>query len=408
MIDRPVNTTTVCEARPTAAQPLRDACPVCGTAAAEPFVTIPTAPVHCNVLWPSAESARNAPAGSINLAFCDGCGHIFNRTFDEALTTYGAAYENSLHHSAVFQGYARDLVAVLVERHDIRGRDIVEVGAGQGDFLQMLCAAGSNRGHGFDPSYVGAPVPDGPVTLVSAFYDERFADYPADVIVCRHVLEHIDDSGAFVAMVRRVIGQRTSTVVFFEVPNASWTIHEGGVWDVIYEHCGYFTPSSLGYVFTANGFAVDRVEPVFGGQFLTLEGRPGRAAHVVSPPALVTTDVARDIAGFAANYAETIARWSAWIDERRSAGMTGVIWGAGSKGVSFLNAIDAGGVIDRAVDINPRKHGMFVAGSGQEIVGPEALRSHRPDFALAMNPNYLGEIAANLRQLDVTCELVAV
>jgi hypothetical protein len=370
-------------------------------------VTVPQAPVHCNVLWPSSEAARNAPVGSINLAFCHGCGHIFNSAFDAALTTYGAAYENSLHHSAVFEAYARDLVAALVDRHHIRGRDIVEIGAGQGDFLQLLCAAGCSRGHGFDPSYVGAPDAGGPVTLVSAYYDERFADYPADVIVCRHVLEHIDDSGAFVAMVRRVIGQRTSTVVFFEVPNALWTIREGGMWDVIYEHCGYFTPSSLGYVFTANGFAVDRVESVFGGQFLTLEGRPVRPLDEPANSA-VTADLAWDVERFAAGYSETIARWSAWIDTRRNSGMTGVVWGAGSKGVSFLNAISADGVIDRAVDINPRKHGMFVAGSGQEIVGPEALRSRPPDFVVAMNPNYLGEIAANLRRLDVRCELVAV
>ena len=184
--------------------------------------------------------------------------------------------------------------------------------------------------------------------------------------------------------------------MFFEVPNALWTIREGGVWDVIYEHCGYFTPSSLTYVFSANGFAVERISTVFGGQFLTLEGHPSNRPDVASTTPPTTEEIGRDVDGFAATYADTIARWSGWISERRAAGMQGVVWGVGSKGVSFLNAVDAEIVIDRAVDINPRKHGMFVAGAGQQIVGPEALRTQRPDFALVMNPNYLDEIAAEL------------
>jgi hypothetical protein len=153
---------------------------------------------------------------------------------------------------------------------------------------------------------------------------------------------------------------------------------------------------------------VDRVVPVFGGQFLTLEGHPCDRAEVEPTPPALTDDIKRDVDSFAAIYSDTIARWSAWISDRRAAGQQGVVWGVGSKGVSFLNAIDVAGVVDRAVDINPRKHGMFVAGAGQEIVGPDALRAHRPDFALVMNPNYLDEITAELEQLDVACELVVV
>ena len=369
-------------------------------------MSVAAQPVHCNVLWSSQSAARNAPRGDLDLVFCPTCGHIHNASFDPERTTYGGTYENSLHHSAVFQSYASDLVDALVERHELHDRDIVEIGAGHGDFLAMLCAAGDNRGTGFDPSHTGSEnVADG-VSVVPAFYGEEFADRPADLIVCRHVLEHIAESGDFVQMVRRVIGTRRSPA-FFEVPNALWTLDDGGVWDLIYEHCGYFTPTSLSEVFRRGGFKTDRVDAVFGNQFLTIEATP--VSGVAQPPAQLGEDIEqlRQIVDrFAGTYRQEIARWRHTLDSLSGEGRHAVVWGAGSKGVSFLNTVDTENTIELAVDINPLKHGMFVAGSGQEIVGPGALRSSPPDVVIVMNPNYCDEIGATLDDLGVIAEVL--
>lgn len=383
-------------------------CPVCGGGTEAPFVSIPAQPVHCNVLWDSHDGAVSAVRGDMDLVFCPTCGHVHNASFDPELTTYGGTYENSLHHSAVFQEYAEDLIDSLVERHDLRDSDVVEVGAGQGDFLEMLCAAGDNRGTGFDPSHIGDEQVSDRVRVVTAFYGERFADHPADLIACRHVLEHIDDSGEFVQMIRRVIGER-DTLAFFEVPNAMWTLVDGGIWDLIYEHCGYFTPTSLHEVFRRADFDAADPRPVFGNQFLTIEATP--RTDVAAPPDRLdddVSDISDAVTRFAADYRREVDGWNDRFASMVADGRRGVIWGAGSKGVSFLNTIETAGVVDRAVDINPRKHGMFVAGAGQEIVGPDALTEDPPDTVLVMNPNYRDEIAATLASLDLDAELVTV
>jgi hypothetical protein len=384
----------------------RTTCPVCAGPVGQPFVRITQQPVHCNLLWGTRAEARAAVRGDIALAFCHDCGHVHNAEFDARATAYGGTYENSLHHSAVFQGYAEGLVADLVERHGLRGIDIVEIGAGQGDFLQMMCVAGGNRGTGFDPSFVGETDPGSAVSVVPAYYGEEFADHPADVIISRHVLEHIEEAGEFIEMLRRVVGTR-DTLVFFEVPNAVRTLEDGGIWDVIYEHCGYFTPPSFSEVFRRAGFSVGRTETVFGGQFLTLEARP---VDDIEPR---PTDHERRVEGiaqavdaFSATYERSVDHWRGWISDLAELGDPAVIWGAGSKGVSFLNTVDPDGTIESAVDINERKRGQHIAGTGQRIVGPDELVNIRPAKVIVMNPNYRGEIEARLRELGLDAEVV--
>lgn len=373
-----------------------------------PVLNMDQLPVHCNVLWPSRAGALSAPRGDIHLTYLPDCGHLYNSAFDPELMTYTQAYENSLHFSARFQEYATSLAERLITAYDLRDKDIVEIGSGQGDFLKMLCRMGGNRGVGFDPSFVEeAGEGDTAVSFVQEFYSEEFADYPADFICCRHVLEHIDEPVPFLKAVRRAINGRMDTVVFFEVPNALWTVRQMGIWDIIYEHCSYYSPVSLAHLFTQAGFEVLAVNETFGGQFLTIEAKLASATAIpVAPNNAELAALTADVAQFADNYRQKVAYWHNTLHELAANGRRVVVWGSGSKGVMFMNKFDQEGLIRYAVDINPRKQGMFVAGSGQEIVPPEFLRVYQPDVVIIMNRNYEGEIAGQLTQLGLAADIL--
>ena len=60
------------------------------------------------------------------------------------------------------------------------------------------------------------------------------------------------------------------------------------------------------------------------------------------------------------------------------------------------------------VDVNPVKHGMYVAGTGHQIVGPEFLRDHKPDVILVMNPIYCEEIREMVHGMGIEAELVPI
>jgi SAM-dependent methyltransferase len=386
--------------KPTSAR-----CPITRLEDGEVFFEVESVPVHCNVLCSDRESALATPRGAIRLAFFRSSGMIFNVAFDAAAMAYDQAYDNNLHHSPQFRDFAAELVEDLVAVHGLRGKTVVEIGCGKGQFLELLCRAGGNRGFGFDRSYEGPERrTDVDLTFVRDWYGERYAHVAADFVCSQHVLEHIEEPNAFFEQIRLALGGRTNATVYCEVPNALWTLRDLGVWDVIYEHCSYFTAPSLSIAFERNGFEVLRARELFGAQFLAVEARPSPRATQKDRSAEIA-DVGRLARDLGARYRAKVDEWNGILSGIRRARRCAVVWGAGSKGVTFLNSLAEADVVESIVDLNPNKQGRFVPGTAQAIIGPEALRARRPDLVILMNPNYRSEVAAMLAKLGVETEL---
>lgn len=385
-------------------------CIVCGGPGL-PLASMPDVPVICNQLLASRSAALNVTRGDIALAGCQRCGHVYNAAYDPGLVDYTAVYENSLHFSNRYQTYADTSAAQLAARLQPGGH-VVEIGCGSGDFLGMICRRAGCQGTGYDPSRPSGPVADAPdqARIVGRGFLPADAE-GADLICSRHVLEHLDNP---VGLLSRIADRcRDDTALFIEVPNGLFTIDSLSIWDVIYEHVSYFTPSSLHWALSEAGFEVERLHTAFGGQFLCAwarrrpshaQDRDGSGAGKTDPGLSVRLRCYPD------RHLGILAMWQARIAEMLESDRAPVIWGAGSKGIMFLNMLGlrAGEGIDWVVDINPRKYGAFVAGTGQEIVPPARLRDIRPSAVLIMNPEYRDEIADRLKGLGINVPLVTV
>lgn len=367
-------------------------------------------PICTTLLWPDPAAAKQCPRADIRLAFYPKSGFIGNIEFDATRLEYTQAYENALDFSPRFQQYAHSLAICLIERHQLHHKRIIEIGCGKGDFLLLLCQLGDNQGVGFDPSYVARPMPENlnrQVEFIQDYYSERYAHYQGDFIVCRHTLEHLPDPMQFLKTLRRSIGNRQNTKLFFEVPNALHTFRNLAVWDIIYEHCCYFSPASLAYLFELCGFEVLQVTEVYEGQFLCVEAMPAAIQETLSPQQQdEISQLAADVAVFTANFQAKVDTWSNQLRKIASQGKRAVVWGAGAKGNTFLNILAASNSVDYVVDINPRKHGLYVAGTAQQIVPPDFLRTYRPEVILIMNQIYKDEIDQLIHELEFEAKLL--
>ena len=375
-------------------------CPVCEGADVRVFLERDRVPVHQNLRYDSLEAAMAAPAGRLRLGVCTACGFVYNTAFDPGLLSYGAQYENDQGHSGAFQAHLDALVERVLGADGVRGGVVVEVGCGQGQFLRRLVAdpTAGVIGHGFDPSYRGEDQPPSqPPRLYfhREMYGPDSARVTADVLLCRHVIEHIPTPAPFLDSVASALAGSGYPRVYFETPDVSWIFEHKVYFDVFYEHCSYFSPGSIRAAFGRAGFDVTAVDRIFGGQYLWLEARRGTdgANRSALEPG--------ELPAMALAFGDAEARWrsSAAAALRDMAGPVAV-WGAGAKGATYASLLDPDHQhIDCIVDINPGKQGAFLPGSGHPVLAPEALIGRGVRTVVLMNPNYRDEVAASLAAL---------
>jgi hypothetical protein len=387
-------------------------CPNCLSGTLSIFHEVHGVPVHSVLLMPSRDVAVNYPRGDIRLGYCPECGFVSNTAFNPKVHEYSTQYEETQGFSSTFRAFHSRLAASLIEKYDLKGKTIVEIGCGKGEFLTLLCEMGGNRGIGFDPAFVKErnPAPAGlDIQFVVDFYSEKYAHVQADFFCCKMTLEHIADTANFIRVVRRAIGDNPGATVFFQVPDLIRVLKDLAFWDIYYEHCSYFSAGSLARVFREAGFEVMETWTDYDDQYLMITAKP---CSEIAPMTQLERDapavVAAAIETFVPQQVNRVNHWKQRLSELQRTGGRAVVWGSGSKGVAFLSMLNLNDCIEYVVDINPYRQGKFMAGTGQQIVGPDFLRDYRPDVAIAMNPVYQSEIRQDLTRMGLATTVVAV
>jgi Methyltransferase domain/C-methyltransferase C-terminal domain len=366
------------------------------------------------LLLESAEEATSFPQGTVRLAACSACGFVMNVDYEPGASEYSTRYESSQAFSGTFNAFATSLAQRWIDRHSLNGKTILEIGCDKGDFLSLMCELGDNTGIGIDPAAdptrqqrSGAA---GRMTFIADFYGAKYADVHADVVICRHTLEHIPDVFDFMTGVRAALADRLATVVLFELPDVKRVFEDGAFWDVYYEHCSYFTAGSLARLFRRTGFEVISVEREFDDQYLLIEARPclPGAESETTPLEEKPSDVVDAALAFATLTDQDIVFRQEQFRRLHDAGKQTVIWGGGSKGVAFLTTLGLNEEVRYAVDVNPHKQGQYLSGFGQRVVGPHELIEIAPTDVVVMNPIYLHEIHETVMALGLSTRVHSV
>ena len=370
-----------------------DSCKVCGKQI-EPFFKQMNVPVNSVRLFSNEKAAIAYPRGNIILGYCNVCGFIQNSAFDNSLVYYDKDYYPSQSKSGTFNLFHDNLARKLIDKYALRNKEILEIGCGQGEFLDLLNRIGNNYCTGFDPacrkqSYVN-------VRLIPDMYNSEIATVYADFVCCKMTLEHIVDIKRFVSHASASLKDQDS-VIFFQVPDTERILREAAFWDIYYEHCSYFFSDSLKALFGFCGLEVLDLYKDYDGQYLMIEAKPRSGKKI--PRSL--EGLRLPVKCFQKRCREKAEYWSRFIENKKCV----VLWGGGSKAVAFLSGISQE-KIEYVVDIDERKHGTFIAGTGQEIISPEELKNCKPDLVIVMNAIYENEIKKLITKLEIATEIV--
>jgi hypothetical protein len=363
---------------------------------AAPLLVYERTPASLNRCWGTAELARKAAVGRLELSFCEQCEFGFNSAFEPSLSYYDSSYENEQSHSPVFRDHLERVADLAIAAYAERDRAIVEIGCGQGAFLRLLARKLGPRVRlaGLDPACRAPSGPGEPMRLLARRLDQiTVDDLPGDpsLLYSRHVIEHIPRPVEFLRDWGRLNPSCRDVAILLETPSLEWILQNGAYADFLYEHCSYFSETALRRLLARAGFETCSVQRMFGAQYSVAVARTGADRTPQEPtPASVRHALER----FVEAESEYRKQWSDWIAEE-ARGNRLAVWGGGAKGVSFVSLHDPdANRIECVIDINPQKQGRFIPVTGHPIVAPEEAARRGITAAIVMNPNYFDEIRA--------------
>lgn len=359
-------------------------CRSCGAASLVTVVDLGMQPA-CDHFPPLDEDAAD-PTWPLALVLCRDCG-LSQLSHDSPAPEEPLAVE-----SATLKQHAVDVSQRLIER----------LGLTPGTRVREYA---SHHGGSWRAALEGA----GMVCLPELTPEEtpEKANEQADLVVDNMSIIHAEDLRAELA--ERVAALAPGGRLVIEFHHALPQVTEGQFDSIRHGHPLYFSLGSWRAAVQAFGLEVETVWPedVFGGCLVVVarEGTTPDASALevleaeneagISAPEGYTplSDRAREVGAGLREVLEAAA----------GAGTKVAGYGAGSKGVTFLNVagIDSD-LLPMIADLSPGKHGRRIPGTSIPIVSPEALVDSAPDVVVVLTWDIAREVVIDLRRRGLT------
>lgn len=242
---------------------------------------------------------------------------------------------------------------------------VLDIGCNDGRFLTLLRDRGAGSCLGIEPNSVGCERARARgLEVVNAMLTGALAQSTvrgrgrATLLVTRQVIEHVIDVNEFLSAANALI--ETGGHLFVDLPDSA-PAFKGGDCSILWEeHVGYYTTELLQAVVESHGFAVEEVRKYdFSGGCVAVLARKisetrGPMAHVP-----MNAEAARTFSRRVSHYSQRLREFLARV---RSAGVRIVLYGVGVRGCTVANFLKLGPWIDRAVDDQPERQGMYMPG----------------------------------------------
>lgn len=356
-----------------------DACRLCGYGHLEKALDLVRAPRNVQKLFKPEEIDRDRPV-SLSVLQCPRCGFVQIKPFLE--DNYYDDYQMASTHSQQMQDLQRDQAHDFVNRFSLIGKNVVEIGCGDGSALAHLSTAGA-KVSGIEPSGAtrqiamsrGFSIESGYITA-----GRKLLKSPFDAFVSRQVLEHVPDLHDFLDGVWANLKPGAYGLV--EVPSLEKAIADSRYYDFFPDHVNYFSKKTLRLVLEMHGFEVLEIFPAMFDEYLVAIMR--KASH----PGLA------DIQQTVNSLSEEMRTF---IEGMHNQGKKVAIWGAGGKGLSALAAAGIE-IVDLLVDSDPHKHGLLTPVSHLLVQSTEKIVDPDIGAVIVTALAYRNEIEKTLRE----------
>ena len=315
------------------------------------------------------------------IAYCDKCSYAWNTVFEYEKIKYDSdQIIEAGHFSKRYLDYQKASAIYLRRLMGFKPETIVEIGAGAGIFINEFDA---KRKVAIEPSDEAKGI-DKSVEVYNEYYKEEKFNFAADIVVMRQVLEHIKDPVQFLKKIQKSFDKTKNFYLYIEVPNSTFTFRFGRFYDYYYEHCNYFSTKTIIKIAEKLNMNIVDLSTAMDGELISV----------------LLTSEQLSYSNLKSNLEKN--RWLILneLKQKISAGKKILAWGASGNGVQILNNLDINkNLIECVIDSDVNKQGLFIPGTKQQIISPEAAVEYGPDVVLVLTQFHKTEIGVACSKL---------
>ena len=357
-----------------------DRCPVCGSVEASHLFAVAKVPIH--PFCPPAALGIEPGFGELDIAACDGCGHIYNSAFDTARVDdlYAASVlTNTPVSESMIAGLesTADYILARAPKNPI----VADVGGGTGREVHLV-----------EPSRALNPADfagTGVTLHQSMFPAPALGGLLFDCIVSRQVIEHIPEPLGFLAALRSRL--KDDGVAYIECPSAEYIESTNSIVDFHYPHVQYYRHAAMATLLARAGFEIIETTDIKDGHdrgVLLKAARP-------RPEATATRIAAGDLA-------ERLARRRKLGAEKLAALGGGAIalYGANAYSQALLGLYPKGARYAIMFDDTPMYEGQRAYGPGIDIAIRRPATDAFAGISAVVVTSYLHDVVISRKVRD--------
>ena len=272
--------------------------------------------------------------------------------------------------------------ADFMNRFNLKGKKILEVGCGRGEFLKIwkdyeVHAVGieydrelvnSARKEGWEvyEAFAGKPETELPGAPYDAFVQFNFLEhqpYPNEMVQC--IYNNLTEDG----------------VGLVTVPSWEYIHGNDGYYELIKDHIAYYSEETLKFLFQKNGFEIMDCQTV-NRDTLAILVRKRKIA---------------DMSKWERNFTTLKRELWEYVEGYVAQGKKVAVWGASHQGFTLIPSLGLSDKISYIIDSAPFKQGKYAPASHVPIYDRKHFFEEPVDSILIVAPGYTDEIAGIIK-----------
>lgn len=340
---------------------------------------------------PDAEEVKFDQGVSLNLHQCPKCGLV---QFDCEPVDYYRDVIRSGGFSTTMVELRRSQYSHLIDTYGLEGKKFIEVGCGQGEFLNVLTEF-PVQAYGVEHREALVKLAQEKGLSVTAGFTEEESTVlgengPYDVFLSFNFLEHQPEPGKMLDCIWNNLSEEGMGLV--TVPSLEYILQYDGYYELIRDHIAYYSFDTLRNLLTLHGFEVLEEEMVNRDTCAVIVRKISKDETKLKEVAQV------DVSALAKSHEMICEEVQKLTDSLEKEGKTLAIWGASHQGFTLAATTCLKDSAKYIIDSAPFKQGRFAPTSHLPIVPADYFHQEPVDVILIVAPGYTQEISESIRK----------